>query len=996
MFKTTMSCRRLINLMFSSVLLVLLTLSTAEGMTVYVDADDGSDVMNLCTVPTDPCETISYAATRVTSGTPGSPNVIMVYPGVYNQTQNLETFPLTISDDFISLVGTDSATTIIDVDSTGSDALIITGKGFSVSGFTFQNTSTFPNTSTGLTFSRGGFSVSDNIFAATVGTGVYASISASGASTNVTIAPVSFVDNQFSGSDYGVDFKVGLTFDGITTGLTGTIGSITATGNTFTGLSTGFYIDEMFIVSMNTGTATYGAVNVSNNTFTNCSEGVRIEEIYGADMVDSTVTVGGINIDGNTLTDNSYGVSFDGYFGSSSGNITNTSLTVGNLSVSNNTLVDNSDTALDIDYFDLLYFYGTSTAVLGDLLVHNNTIKTDTSPVAGYGIYIDNTGSIKSIYDSVTVTTGTVTVTDNTVESDYTALYLYNYGVYYIGNEGGTDTVQVTVGATNISGNHLTSTNDIALYLDYSYLGYEQYAQTKVNAGLITVHDNDIISADYEAFYIYYYYYSGYDMNDDAELSIAGFTCTNNRMTSAGSYGAYLNLYCLGYYDLYGNSKISVGPTNISGNTISAYYEALYPYFDYVGYEMYEHSVLTMSPWTISNNILTTTNSADYAALTIYYYDYDVGSYMYDDSSATLPNWLITNNTIDVNGGYDGIYYNTYSNPDDNYGNAAVQYGSVLVDKNTFNLNKDTGMDKAINFFLDDVCEDCNESSTFSHGDITISGNTIYNVDTSGVELWFGEIGYSFDDDGKVTMGNVKISDNMIDNAPYGIYIDYDEIMSDYAAVVTLGTLDVSGNTIKNIRENGIYFDIDAFLDADISTGTLTIGKTTISSNTVTAATVGLSPASGGIWIDGEIGSGVLFAAPEVNGNTVSGFNSGIALDNLSEASMSCNTMTNNSESGLLFYMANGAFTAVNNSFIDNGLGLKIDTSSTATVTAENNWWGSASGPVACALCNKIDVGGGTVDYSPWLSVEPSAQCGGSSLFPWTMFLPAITNKAQL
>ena len=164
-----------------------------------------------------------------------------------------------------------------------------------------------------------------------------------------------------------------------------------------------------------------------------------------------------------------------------------------------------------------------------------------------------------------------------------------------------------------------------------------------------------------------------------------------------------------------------------------------------------------------------------------------------------------------------------------------------------------------------------------------------------------------------------------------------------------------------------------------------------ISGNTLTAAT--LSPGSAGIWINGDIGPGVVFAAPEVNNNTVTGFNIGIGMDTLPEASMSCNTLENNSDSGL-FFSSDGTFAAMNNNLVNNGLGLKVDTGSTTTVMAEHNWWGDWQGPVACGSCNKIDVGGGSVDYSPWLTGLSVSQCG-AAVFPWHLFMPAFLGGLQ-
>jgi len=965
-----------------SALAVLVLPNMAVGATYYVDTA-GTDMIgglfNSCLVELTPCKTITHAFDQVNAGTAGSPSVIEAAPGIY---VNGELYPITLAKDYVSLVGAGAATTFLDgTGSLSGDALVINAKGFSLSGFTFRNSGT------ALEVSQGGFTVSNNVFEDTVDTGVSGEILNPFEDQSFTVDPISFTNNIFTceAGGKGVDLEIGLTFDGVAApNLSAAVGDITFTRNTFTNCHGGIDLNGLYIRHMDTGTATVGNITVTGNTFTDGYRGIELNELYVESMTDSSVTWGNITIDGNSFTRIEYGIEFYGRFGEYGSEMVDTTINVGNVSVSGNTFTDNIETAMEIDYFNVSSLHGNSSATLGDLLVQNNTVEADTAPVSGGGIEIGDIGYIEYIYDASTVTTGSVIISGNSVESSGYALYVQNYGVYYIGVDGGTDTATVSFGPISITNNSkLSSTADYGVYLDIDYLGYDQYAQTRVDVGLITVDNNTITSAGSDGLYMYYYYESGYSMGDDAQLDIAGLTFTENQITSTDGYGAYFELYELGY-GMNGNSKISVGPTTISGNTIEAASEALYFDFDeYIAYEMYDSSTFTMAPWTIDNNTLTTDDSPGYGALTIYYYDYYVGSSMEDDSSATLPDWVISDNEIDVGGGGDGIYYHTYSNPDDNYGNAVVHYGSIVVD----NKDKDDGMERGIYFWIEDVCEDCYESSTFSHGDITITGNSIYSAEDVGINVEYDDVGYSFDDEGEVTMGNVTIADNLIDTAPRGIYAGYASIRSEASAVVTLGTLDITGNTVRNIEDDGIYFDISAYNDEPL-TASVNIGKTTISDNTVTASAAP-GAESVGISMDGEIGEGVLFATPELSSNTVTGFNVGIGFEYTPEAVISCNSVENSGQFGL-FFLSDGAFTAVNNTLIDNGLGLKIQDGSTAAVMAENNWWGDAAGPVACVSCNGFDAGGGTVDYQPWLTSQPTSLCGGSA-FPWNIFMPAIT-----
>ena len=216
--------------MLTSALAVLILPNLAVGATYYVDAATGIDGMNDCSeqLPqAPPCKTITHAFTQVPAGTSGDPSVIMVAAGLYDEAVNGEDYPLYLFDDYISLVGAGSGTTTIDVNVAGIEALNINGTGFSVSGFTFSNVPV------GLAIYQGGFTVSNNNFTDTVTTGVYSSLEESSPSTSATVGPVSFTNNQFACSGSGVNFSIGLTFDGTTPGLSATVGNITVTGNTF-------------------------------------------------------------------------------------------------------------------------------------------------------------------------------------------------------------------------------------------------------------------------------------------------------------------------------------------------------------------------------------------------------------------------------------------------------------------------------------------------------------------------------------------------------------------------------------------------------------------------------------------------------------------------------------------------------------------------------------------------------------------------------------------
>ncbi|MBN2209629.1 MAG: DUF1565 domain-containing protein, partial [Candidatus Coatesbacteria bacterium] len=97
----------------------------------YVDADDGDDG-NDGSIDF-PWKTITHALSQVT-GTSSSPKTIHVLEGVYSYSNNEETFPLNVKS-YVSLIGEDRETTILDAEGAayhviicdGVDAVIIEG-----------------------------------------------------------------------------------------------------------------------------------------------------------------------------------------------------------------------------------------------------------------------------------------------------------------------------------------------------------------------------------------------------------------------------------------------------------------------------------------------------------------------------------------------------------------------------------------------------------------------------------------------------------------------------------------------------------------------------------------------------------------------------------------------------------------------------------------------------------------------------------------------------
>lgn len=920
--------------------LIILSAAVVSAATYYVDAVNGSDA-NAGTAPGsgNAWKTITHAAANVPAGVPGAPNNIMVAAGFYD-TVNEPAFPINFTNDYVSLTGAGSAT--VTINALAADALNIDAMGFSVSGFTFQDANY------AIDISQGGFTITNNVFENTVDRGIYFYNSASNLSADVSFPDMSITNNTFNTISFGAFVYVYQNFDNVTENLTAAFGNFTVSGNTFAQNSNvGFLVNNLFEV---------------NN------------------FINGTVTVGDFIADSNTFTDGSSGLRLNLEIG----NIEDSQVTAGNITVTNNTCTDQTGGGINIDNWAVGNFYGSTNAVFGNVTVSGNTITvTDylTYP-STEGISLNSLDYTYNINDEATVTHGTATVTNNTIDVTGLGIYVFSDGSYYIGNQYWEDTASVTFGPRNVTDNTIHSENRDGIFVHINYVGNDMYGSTSVNYGDFNITGNTITADEYALHFEWQEI--GYNMYEDSTTTIGAVTVSNNTLTSSTGDALYFEMHQSGY-EMEQNAAVTFGPTTISNNTITAGsgYGAYY-YFEDVAYSMYDNSVFTLGDFTLDNN---TINAANGDGVYIEYYDYYVGSYMEDHSTAHLPDWNITNNAVDVTGGYYGMEFYTSSNPDDNYDKAAVHYGSMLIDSNTFNLNKDAGMDYGIYLYLADVVQNGYGPTMTTFGDITITNNMLYAIDSKGIYIEYNDVGYAFTGVPTLTMGDIEIGGNTIDTAPTGIETYFDNLYTEDVAKVTIGGLSIHDNTLTNISGYGIYAYYYNYND-DPGQALLTIGAPAIVENTISGNT---APGDG-IYLEVENATnGIDFAMPVIFRNTISGFDHGIYIGDLEAASMSCNYIGNNTLAGIRFNTDGTDFAVNSNSITGNTVGISVDNGQAAVIDAEDNWWGDKFGPAACATCNGVNPGDvGTVDYTPWLTYEPQkSRCGRP--FPWVMFTPATT-----
>ena len=889
--KTKTNSVALIAIILTAVFAVLSMSGSVYAATYHVDDGAGDD--SWLGNDTHPWKTITHAVNTVPAGnSTADPNIINVSAGLYDNTTNGETFAITFNNSNVSLIGAGAVTTTIDGEGAGT-ILDINATGITVDGFNITNATNGIESD-----DVGGFTILNNLFF-NVSDGVHLEVD----ETNLT-------------TDYTVD-------------------DVLIDGNTFNISSDGVYIDIDLYADTDSDVA-IGEIDILDNVFNmDATDGIDMG-IWVYDLNGSSVSIGDINISENEFYDGDCGIDFGGEFD----NFTDTTVTVGDFSVNDNYFEDQNDYAVYIDsYYEIEYWYGTATGTFGDLEINRNDITS--AELECDGICVDEYAYWEDLVHEVSVTAGNVYIDDNNVDVNGDGIYfVYYYTEYYDNNASAIlgelsiqrnnvtsdsddgiyvgfddcgydldDYTELTVGDTYIVDNTINASSN-GIYLETDDFGYEAYGNSRVTAGDFYILENEIDSGDEG---IYVEFYDSYDMEDYSVVTIGELHIEYNNITSDDD-GIYLYYDGFGYemydsasltagdvhieynnidsesgngiemyYDDVGSdmeysSEVTLGDSYIEGNEIDAYYEAIYLYYDDVAYDMDDDATLLMGDTYIVDNEI----SGDDDGIYIEYYDYYVGSYMYYDAYAELPSYIITGNTFDVEG--DGIYFYTYSNPDDNEDNAMVDYGGFFIDDNTF------GCDYGIYLYYEDVCEDCYDSSGAIIRDITITNNEFHDVDSDAIYIYFDDVGYCFDDDGTVEVGDMVISDNVIDGAGgCGVYVEYSNIYSEYDAMVTMGILDILRNDISNVDADGvcIYYYVDAEDDSTIS-----IGRALIQGNTIS-----LCDGAGiymYMYVDNETGAVVNLGNPVIKCNTISNCSDGIYFDGVESATIERNMIVDN------------------------------------------------------------------------------------------------------
>ena len=299
----------------------------------------------------------------------------------------------------------------------------------------------------------------------------------------------------------------------------------------------------------------------------------------------------------------------------------------------------------------------------------------------------------------------------------------------------------------------------------------------------------------------------------------------------------------------------------------------------------------------------------------------------------------------------------------------------------------------------------------------TISGNHVYNADTP-ILIW------SYSDTETASPDYNTISGNTIGKG------------ADTAAYkwgITLKTghhNQVTGNTITDAERAAIYLytsdrmetegDFDPRPASDnISGNIITGGKVgialmegantnTVSGNSITGTTVAGILGSLSRWPEdfANSPSSYLVGAPEaylqivgntISGNTITNCGHGIAMEYADTNTLTGNTIQSNTSvvdidwhsvafsagtAGVYFDANSSGNVAHYNNIAGNTGGLE----SGASLDAEDNWWGNASGPIRAgtAYTSYGDTVSANVDYEPWLLEVVDIEEVASGILPET------------
>jgi parallel beta-helix repeat protein len=338
----------------------------------------------------------------------------------------------------------------------------------------------------------------------------------------------------------------------------------------------------------------------------------------------------------------------------------------------------------------------------------------------------------------------------------------------------------------------------------------------------------------------------------------------------------------------------------------------------------------------------------------IYLYSYNSGEFV----SSYIYNITVENNTLSFNVG-NGIYLHSYASggpgPNWVYGAGGGYIYDVAISKNTFLSNSGKG----IYLYSYGYGTGSGWYPGGGEGDIynvTISDNTVLSNGEDGVHLKsYGSAGYGY---GYGKIFHVFVSNNtVLSNLGEGLYVD-----NAGDGFAYLYDVKVSSNKVSLNLRNGIYLYSVGYYHYGMNYGYLydvTFSNNNVSSNNANGVYIVSSHHKPELMYDLAMFDNMFFA----------NYEKGVWISGGINANFTRNSVSFNSYG--IFYTKTTNNVASYNDIYRNIYGMYVTEG--ATVNAEYNYWGDATGPYHASLNpngkgNSVNGNGTDLDFIPFLT----------------------------
>ncbi|MBN1317229.1 MAG: right-handed parallel beta-helix repeat-containing protein, partial [Anaerolineales bacterium] len=776
----------------------------AQGTIYYVDAATGNDSYTPAQAqnPSTPWKTISHAVSTVPGGTDASRDVIQVKSGIYDATNNGESFPLVMENPYIQLVGEGAAFTIINSEY-ATETFTVSGQGIAIEGFTIEHAKNYA-----IHANEGDLVVRNNVI-----------------------------------SDVNNGIRINL-IESITNS-TRIIGDLSVVSNSFNVGRSAVNIDVWMYGADSASSVTLGDINILSNTMTayyNWGYMVDISEIYFDNFISGQITVGNVSIQANEIYSGIVGISFFGGFD----NITNTQVSAGDVVITGNECVGQGDGGISVDYYDAYEWYSATTGIFGALAISDNTIYGGDH---NFGIEVEDL-SYFYLYDDSSLAVGAVSMLNNNIDVENKGIYIDFYelnsygdstiicggGTFYGNTIRGHDGIWLDVinaideGSISLQDiSFISNTIDVrgeGLYLDFIIDGANtdssfsigdiqalsntitlpesggygididdiyamNFISGEISIGEINLSANEIISGGTGLLF-----YGGVDAITDTIVTVGDVVVSNNVFIDQIDESIFID-----YYDAsgwYGDSAGVFGDLKIGGNQITAPDAGSGIVLDDVGFwSIFDRSSLEIGSLEVDSNTIEVTDLGVY----VYYINIELE----DESDFTRGGVSFTDNVIQADDGIDVYYENVI------VANESTSMGDLLIISNTLDA-------ELYGILLDQVMDGSGSGSEVFIGDFHLVSNTITLPDSLGTGIEITDIYLEDFVNGQIDIGQVNVSDNEIISGTTGILF-YGGIDTISNTLVRVGDLNVLNNNFRDQSLEAINLD---YYDASDWYGTTT------------------------------------------------------------------------------------------------------------------------------------------------------------------------------